>query len=133
MITQQDKIFYDHCRKAKTTILSTWSKHYEEEKYKYRQWEILNVQQKYSIKVFSGRLNKLSHRYPILLQDIVQSVYDRHMDIMYLYEIFIAQKNKCTLEQATQIATLKRHSRHNYNNINHKDFQQENYDLPVDY
>lgn len=85
------------------------------------------------MKVFSWWLNNLSRKYPIVFNDIVQSVYDRHMDIMYLYEIFIAQKNHCTLEQATQIATLKRHSRHNYNNLNQVDFQQENYNLPVDY
>jgi hypothetical protein len=108
-------MFYDHCFQARSTTKSAWTKKPQ------------------GMKVFSWWLNNLSRKYPIVFNDIVQSVYDRHMDIMYLYEIFIAQKNHCTLEQATQIATLKRHSRHNYNNLNQVDFQQENYNLPVDY
>jgi len=54
------------------------------------------------------------------------------MDIMYLYEIFIAQKNKCDIDNAVRIAKTKRHSRHEHLNPNSLKYQQEIYTMQDD-
>lgn len=115
MTTPQDKEFYKYCYNERQSYRSSLDKK--------PKW----------LRVFSNLLKHLSHKYPVSIPNIIQSVYDKHMDIMYLYEIFIAQKNKLSLDQAVQIATLKRHTRHNYNNLNGVLLQKETYWLPVDY
>ncbi len=109
MIDKVDEQFYNIVKTSKKISATSWGKSSKQEL------------------IFSWWLSRMTTKYPSVLIPIIQSTYDRHLDILYLYELFIAQRNNVPLNKAVAIAILKRHTRHNINNIDNKYFNQETY------
>lgn len=109
MIDKADEQFYNIVKASKKISATSWGKGSKQEL------------------IFSWWLSRMTKKYPNILIPIIQSTYDRHLDILYLYELFIAQRNNVSLSKAISIAVMKRHTRHNINNIDNKHFNQETY------
>jgi len=68
-------------------------------------------------KWFSKIIQSLSNRFPNEMQNLIQTIYNHWYSIMFLYEIYIAKRNKKSFDESIKIANSKRRYRHS---IEHK-------------
>lgn len=78
---------------------------------------------------FSKIIQSLSNKFPNEMQALIQTIYNHWYSIMFLYEIYIAKRNKKSFDESVKLANSKRIYRHS---IEHKASQWHRKPLETD-